>query len=52
MWPRSSGDVCQGIQLGAVAGELKCLHRSRVLCVRGRVGIDGGGNLLGVNTTT
>jgi hypothetical protein len=45
-------DVGERIELGAVAGDLKCLHCSRVCFVWCRIGRDGRGELLGADRTT
>ena len=39
---RSSGDVDEGVEEGAVAGELEGLHRGRVGFVGGGILVDGG----------
>ena len=47
MRTRSSGDVDEGVEEGAVAGELEGLHRGRVGFVGGGILVDGGLGLRG-----
>ena len=42
------GEVGEGVEHGTVAGDLEGLHGGGVLFVRGGVGGDGGGELLGL----